>query len=161
MLVWKRNGLTLAFSCCLSDLSWVCYHLRVCVTQTEWMWTAQTYCASYLCSGASCHSNGLVAPLMFLLSSSAGSAHLTHRISSQIYLWVCVCVLRSSLCLHFAAVRRCVGWQHREISVCVWSYACARACLTVSQRYTLLIWQPTAQPITCLLFSAYQLVRLP
>lgn len=29
-------------------------------------------------SGASCHSNGLVAQLMFLLSSLAGSAHLAH-----------------------------------------------------------------------------------
>ena len=108
-------------------------------------------------SWASCHSNGLVAPLMFLLSSLAGSAHLTHHISSQSSVCVCVCSCTcvlpsvcvcacsgSTFCLRRAAVSRCVGWWHRGASVCV----CVCVCVTVSQRYTLLIWQPTAEPIT-------------
>lgn len=36
-------------------------------------------------------------------------------------------------------------------SECVCVCVCMRMCVAVSQRYTLLIWQPTAQPITCFL----------
>lgn len=56
-------------------------------------------CFLPMSAGASCHSNGLVAPLMFLLSSSAGSTHLTHGISKlHVCVLLCICTV-SNMCV--------------------------------------------------------------
>lgn len=127
--MWERkgNGLSLARSCRLVNLERM--SLRVCVLE----------CVSGVCrrsrivlttcvNGTSCHGNGLVAPTTPLLSSLAGSAHLTRGVR------VCVCA--------------CVRWKCLLFEPCCSFQECG---LTPPHTQVHALHLPPPPPITCVL----------